>query len=454
MTVKEIFKQYLYRFSGLMAISLLLFAPLAAQPIMVDKIVGVVGKNQILYSDVEDQYMQLKAQGVKPMPSKCEMFEDLLAQKLLVNQAAVDSILVDESQVELELSERINYFVGQIGSEEKLMEYFGKSILEIKEDMRDAIRDQMLMQRMRGEITADMSVTPQEVRSYFNSLPPDSIPYIDAEVEINQIVIKPASSEEAEFEVRERLLEIRERIVDGQNFSTLAVLYSEGPSAPRGGDIGWSTKAVLDPAYFKAAYALKKGQVSKIVESTFGYHIIQLLDKSEDRIHTRHILMRPKVSLEEKQESQNRLDSLVTLIRIDTLTFEEAAMRFSTDEDTRKSGGLMVNPMTGKTSFELDQFETKDYIVIRDLKVGEISKPYETKDEKGNSVYKVIRLKSRTEPHRANLKQDYELLKQMTTLKKQNDIVDEWVAEKIKSTYLRIESPYDDCNFRIEGWQE
>ena len=210
--------------------------------------------------------------------------------------------------------------------------------------------------------------------------------------------------------------------------------------------------STLARPYAKAAFALKKGQVSKIVESSFGYHIIQLLDKSEDRIHTRHILMRPRISTEAKLKAQGRLDSIITRIRIDSLSFEEAARRYSTDEDTRASGGLVVNAYTGNTRFQLDQFETKEYLMIRDMKIGEISEPYETTDEKGNVVYKVIRLKSKTEPHRANLKQDYELLKQMTTVSKQNDIVDEWVEEKVKNTYIRISDPYEECNFRLKGW--
>jgi peptidyl-prolyl cis-trans isomerase SurA len=426
----------------------------AQQPILIDKVVAVVGKKQILYSDIEDQYLQMQAQGIKPLPSRCEMLEDLMTQKLLVNQAEVDSITIDPGQVELELNERINYFVNQIGSEQKLVEYFGKSILEIKEDMYDAISDQMLMQRMRGEITAGMSVTPQDVRSYFNSLPKDSIPYIDAEVEVNEIVIRPSSSQEAVFTVREKLLEIRQRILNGENFATLAVLYSEGPSAPKGGDIGWVSKADVDPSYAKAAFALKKGQVSKIVESEFGYHIIQLLEKTEDRFHSRHILMRPKVTIEEKTKAKERLDSLVTLIRLDTITFERAAMYISDDEDTKNNGGLRVNPYTNNTRFKLDQFETKEYIIIRDLQVGEISKPYESEDVKGNFVYKVLRLKSKTEPHKANLRQDYELLKQMATQKKQNEVVKDWVKEKIESTYIRIEDPYEDCTFQIKGWKK
>ena len=445
--MRFLFKAFIFIYFTILAVNVF------CQPYVVDKIAGVVGKNQILYSDVEDQYLQLMAQRVKPMPTKCQLFEDLLAQKLLVNQAAVDSLVVEESQVEMELNDRIDYFVSQVGTEERLVEYFGKSIIEIKEDMRDAIRDQILMQMMRREITSGFSITPNEVRAYYHSLPEDSIPLIDAEVEINQILIYPATSDEAKFDVREKLLELRQRIINGDNFATLAVLYSEGPSASRGGDIGWSTQAELDPAYAKAAFALKVGQVSKIVESSFGYHIIQLIDRNDDRVHTRHILMKPAISVEEKVAAMQKLDSIVTLVRLDSLTFEQAAMKFSQDEDSRVNGGLMVNPMTGNNRFELDQFETKEYYIIRDLKVGEISDIYESTDDKGNLVYKVIRLKSKTEPHKANLKQDYELLKQMASQQIQNEIVDDWIEEKIKTTYIRISDPYCDCSFRLKGWQ-
>jgi peptidyl-prolyl cis-trans isomerase SurA len=422
------------------------------QPYMVDEIVAVVGKNQVLYSDIEDQYMQMTAQGVKPMPTKCQILEDLLAQKLLVNQADIDSLIVEDAQVEMELNDRIAYFINQIGNEQKLMEYFGKSTLEIKEDMRDAIKEQMLMQKMRQEITSNLSITPAEVRSYFNDLPDDSIPLIDAEVEIQQLVIFPKSSEEAVFEVREKLLALRERIMNGENFATMAVLYSEDGSASKGGDLGWSAKSELDPAYSKAALALKVGQVSKIVETSFGYHIIQLLERTEDRIHTRHIIMKPKISAEAKQSAIGRLDSIMTLIRIDTLTFQKAAVLFSQDEATRNNGGLKLNPATGNTKFQLDQFETQEHYIIRNLKVGEISESFESRDEKGNLVYKIIRLKSKTEPHRASLKNDFELLKQMALMVKQNEIVDEWVVEKMESTYIRINDPYKECSFRLKGW--
>jgi peptidyl-prolyl cis-trans isomerase SurA len=423
-----------------------------SQPYIIDAVVGVVGKNQVLYSEIEDQYMQLQAQGVKPLPSRCQILEELLSQKLLVNQAEVDSIEVNDGEVQLELEQRITYFINQIGSEEKLVEYFGKSILEIKEDMRDAVRDQILMQRMRAQITTDANITPNEVKNYYNSLPADSVPNIDSEVELSQIVIYPSSSEAAILEVKDKLLKMRERIMNGDNFATLAVLYSEGPSAPKGGDIGWAAKADLDPAYAKAAFALKKGQVSKIIESAFGYHIIQLMDRTEDRVLTRHILMKPKITVEEKEKAKARLDSIIQLVRIDTLKFDEAAMIFSMDEDTRMSGGNRINAATGNTKFKVSEFDTKEYYILKDLKIGEISEPYEYTDTKGKLVYKSIMLKSKSEPHKANLKQDFELIKQMAMHQKESEIVDNWVKEKIRNTYILINEPYKDCTFRIEGW--
>lgn len=429
-----------------------LFPAIKSQTYIVDAIVGVVGKNQILYSDIEDQYLQLQAQNVRPMPNRCDILEELLSQKLLVNQAEVDSIEVNEAEVEVELEQRISYFINQIGSEEKLIEYFGKSVLEIKEDMRDAIRDQLLMQRMRMQITADADITPKEVKEFYNKLPPDSIPNIDSEVEISQIVIYPSSSEEAIFEVKDKLLKMRERIINGENFATLAVLYSECPSASKGGDLGWTAKAELDPSFAKAAFALKKGQVSKIVESTFGFHIIQLIDRSEDRVHSRHILLKPKISYEEKDKAKARLDSIMHLVRTDTLKFDRAAMYFSMDEDTRMSGGLRINPESGNTKFIISQFDTKEFYILRDLKVGEISDAFESTDNKGKVVFKTIQLKSKSEPHKANLKQDFELLKGMAMQKKEGYIVDNWVAEKIKSTYIQVNEPYNDCSFRIKGW--
>ncbi len=423
-----------------------------SQSLIADKIVAVVGKSSILYSDIEEQYLQYKAQGQNI--EKCEILEELLAQKLLVTYAEIDSIEVSEGEVEMELEQRMTYFINQIGSEEKLVEYFNKSVLEIKSDMRDMVREQLLMQRMQNEIVKDVAITPREVKDFYNNLPKDSIPLVESEIELSQIVRYPTSGEDQIYEVRKKLLDLRQRILNGESFETLAVLYSEGPSASHGGDIGWAGKAELDPAYAKAAFSLKKGQVSKIVESSFGYHLIQLIDKTEDRIKTRHILMKPKITYSEKQKVKTKLDSLIRVIRLDSIKFETAAMYFSQDEDSRLNGGQKVNPKTLNTRFQIDDFDSKEYYIIRNLQIGEISEAFESEDDKGKVVFKVVKLQSRSEPHRANLKQDFDLLKNMAMADKRGKIVDSWIQNNLKEVYFRIEAPYNNCGFRIKSWNK
>ncbi|MBN2613634.1 MAG: peptidylprolyl isomerase [Bacteroidales bacterium] len=425
-----------------------------AQPIIVDELVAVIGDKKILFSDIEREYASMIQQGQDPYEGlRCSILEGLLTQKLMVNQAQVDSIEVTDLQVESALDQRMQHFVNQIGSEEKLEAYFNKSILEIKDDNRDAIREQLLTERMRSEIVKDLKITPSEIRAFYKKLSPDSIPYINAQVEVSQIVLYPASSEKAVLDVREKLLSLRQRIIDGENFATLAVLYSEDPgSAAKGGDIGYVYKGELDVEYTKAASALKIGQVSRIVESSFGYHIIQLLNRQGDRIHTRHILMKPKITAEEKIKTEERLDSILTLIRLDSLKFETAALYYSEDKDTRLNEGNLVNPNTGNSKFELDEFDTRDYIVINKLGVGEISQPYETMDKTGKTIYKIVKLKSRSNPHVANLKEDYSLFKQMALAAKENEIFMNWIADKIKTTYVKIEDRYKNCDFSFDEW--
>jgi peptidyl-prolyl cis-trans isomerase SurA len=431
---------------------LIILGNLSAQSLVADKIVAVVGKSSILYSDIEDQYMQYKAQGMEI--DRCKIFEDLLAQKLLVTQAEVDSLEVKDEEVEQELQQRLNYFISQVGTEDKLVQYFGKSILEIKEDMRDAVRDQLLMQKMQAEIVKGISITPSEVKQYYNNLDKDSIPEIQSEVEVNQICSYPKISDQAIFDVKEKLLNMRERVLNGENFSTLAILYSEDPSSSKGGDIGWVSKTDVDPAYAKAALSLKPGQVSKIVESAFGYHLIYLVEKTDDRFHTKHILLTPKISTDAKSAVISRLDSIKRVVQLDSLTFEKAAMYYSEDKESRLGGGLRVNPATLNSKFHIDDFTTNEYYVIRNLKVGEISEPFESRDDKNKTVYKIVQLKSRTEPHKANLKQDFDLLKNMALQQKKTEVVNDWVTNKAKDTYIRLESPYDNCNFTNKAWKK
>jgi peptidyl-prolyl cis-trans isomerase SurA len=431
------------------------FSEMSGQVKVIDEVVAVIGDKKVLYSDVEKGLLQLKEAGEKVNDgTRCVILEQLLVQKLLLNQAEVDSIEVTESQVEGELDSRMQYFINMYGTQEKLESYWNKSIIEIKQDTRNEVREGLLTREMRRKITEGISVTPSDVRSYFKNIPPDSLPYINAEVEYNQILIYPKSSEQSIIDVREKLLQIREKVTNGESFATQAIIHSEDGSAVRGGDIGWMSRAELDPGYSKAAFALKKGAISRIIESSFGFHIIQCLDKTDDRIHTRHILIKPKISFEEKRMATAKLDSIVRLVRLDSLKFDQAAIAFSQDEDTRINGGQAVNPGRGGVRWSLDEFPPGEYAIVNKLKIGEISNPYETIDIKGKTVFKVIWLKHRTNPHLGNLKEDYNLFKTKVLQIKENERINEWVEEKIKSTYIRIIDNYKSCPYSLKGWQK
>lgn len=425
------------------------------QPKMIDRVVAIVGDFKILQSDIENLYLQYQAENVTSNGDmKCMILEDFLAQNLLLNQAKIDSIEVSESQVEMQLDSRLDFFISQIGSQERLEQYFNKTILEIKEDFRDMIRDQLITQEMRNTITANVTITPSEVRQFFNNIPDDSIPYIDARIEISQIVLYPPSTEESTLETRQRLLDLRKRITAGENFATLAVLYSESPTAPKGGEMGFMGRAEMDPDYAKAAFSLKKGQVSNIVETAAGFYIIQLIDRREDRINTRHILMRPKVDPTAVEKTISRLDSLADLIRIDSITFDMAARYISQDTKTNVNGGLVVNPADNSTLFGLDELQTSEYEVLRNMNVGEISDPFEAVDENMKKVYKIVMLNRNTKPHKANMKEDYMLLQMMAMEEKKVNVLRDWIEEKISTTFVHIDGSFQSCEFANPAWKQ
>jgi peptidyl-prolyl cis-trans isomerase SurA len=417
-----------------------------AQPIVIDRVIGIIGDFDILQSDIEQELLQMKASGQRLNPSiRCDIYNQFIQRKLLMNQAKIDSVEVGSDMVELQMEARLDYFISQFGSEQEMEEYFGRSIFDIKDDLREAIQEQMVTDQVRRSIVEDVTTTPSDVKNFYRSMDPDSIPYINTTVELEQIVTYPNYSEEAVYEVKERLLELRKRVQEGEDFGTLAVLYSEAPEAARRGEIGFMTRSQLDKAYADAAWALKPGQVSKIVESSFGYHIIQMIERRGDRINTRHILMNPKADANAMQKALSKLDSLKTVIEEDSITFEWAAKFYSEDERTSVNGGLVVNPQTNASSFELDQLPTKDYYIIRDMEVGDLSEPFESTDHNQKVCYKMLYLKSRTEPHRANLKQDYMLLQDMALAEKYNEVMQAWYEEKKQTTYISIDPAFRDC---------
>lgn len=426
-------------------------------PIVIDQIVAIVGNKAIKQSDIENEYVQLKAENFQANGDiKCMVFEKMLQTKLMVNQAMLDSLVVSESQLEQELNQRLEMFIAQAGSVEKLEKHFDKSMAEIKKDLMESLRDQQLSNKMQNNIIGTIEITPSEVKNFYKKFPKDSVPIINTQVEIGQIAAYPPFTEKAVAEVKDKLLDLRKRIIAGERFASLAVLYSEDPgSASHGGEIGFSKKSALDAEYAKVAFGLTTpGEVSRIVESEFGYHLIQLIERKGDMVNTRHILMKPKADPESVTKIMHLLDSIAGLIRKDTIKFEKAVLKYSMDVDTRLNRGLQINPKTGDTRFEMDQVTGPDLYAIKKLKPGEISDPIESHDQKGKVFYKILSLRALYPAHPANLKDDNNVLQEMAKNAKRQSILDEWLSEKIKTTFIHIDDSFKGCDFRSKDWMK
>lgn len=421
-----------------------------AQEQVIDEVVAVVGANYILQSDVESQYFQYRAQGQigDAANMKCQIFEDLLFQKLMLNQAELDSVQITDDQINQTMDARFRYYIQQFGSQEKLEQFYKKSLIEIKEDFRTSVKEQMMVEEVQGKIVKDVKVTPSEVRKMYSDLPFDSIPTIGTAYEVASIVKIPEIAPEELEATKERIKGLRERIMKGENFNALAVLYSEDPgSARRGGDIGFANRGQLYPEYEAAAFGLKKGEISDIIKSQAGYHIIQLIERRGEQIHTRHILLMPKVSNEEIRKATKLLDSIAGLIRNNEMTFEEAALKYS-DDPSKINGGLLVNQNTGNTKFTSDQLDPKIYAAVDKMAVGDISKPIALQNEEGKQTLNIFQLKSRTEAHKASIKEDYNMIQAWALDKKKQESMDKWLSDKITKTYFRIGERYENCAFK------
>jgi len=421
-----------------------------AEGVVIDKVIAMVGDNIILKSDLESQVVSYKSQGiVVDQEAKCEMFEDILFQKLLLHQAKLDSVTVSSAEVEGEIDRRMSYFIAQIGSEKKLEQYYKKSIIEIKEEFRVIIKDQMVSQRMQGQITSGIKVTPKEVKIFFSKMSEDSIPMIESEVEYAQILVYAEESDVAKDAARTRIDEIRERIINGESFSTLAILYSEDEgSAKKGGELGFMGRAELVPEFSIAAFNLKKDEVSKVVETQFGFHIIQLIERRGQKSNVRHILIKVKVDEAQVQIAKNLADSVYNIIMTDdTLTFGELAGRYSDDDQTKKSNGLVVNRQTGTSTFSIDQVDPQIYYSIDKMKSGDISEPVPAQTPDGKRGYRIIKLLSKTEPHKATLNTDYSKIQNAALQSKNAETVTEWINTKTGQTYIKIDDEYKNCDF-------
>jgi peptidyl-prolyl cis-trans isomerase SurA len=427
--------------------------PQTAKDSIVDGVVAIVGANVILRSDIENQYLQFRAQGnIQGSAEKvrCQIIEGLLFQKLLYHQAQIDSVKITESQVDGEMDHRMRMFINQIGSPEKLEEYYQKSISEIKEEMRDIIKEQMMVQSSQEKITKDVNITPSEVKAYLKKLPKDSIPEISSEIEVGMIMKSPVIGDAEKQACIDRLKSFKERIKKGDDFSTLAVLYSEDPgSAKKGGELGMFKRGDMRIEFEAAAFKLKPGEISDIVETEDGFHIIQMIERKGEYINVRHILLQPKVLLASMTRAKTILDSVGNLFEQKKITFADAVVKFS-DDPTRNNGGLIINPVTGTSKFEASQLDPKIFFVIDKLKVGDISAPMLYKTERGKEEYRLYYLKTRTVPHKANLQDDYAKIHQMALDEKKMNIMNAWIKERIVKTFISIDEEYRKCPFQRE----
>ncbi len=421
---------------------------------VIDRVVAVVGQNIILQSDIEAQYIQYRLQGgIKGDAAtiRCEILEDLMFQKLMLNQAEMDSITVTDEQVNADVDRWISYFISQLGSQENLEKYYKKTMPEIREDLFRVRKDNILVEQVQQQMLSNVEVTPSEVRKLYYDLPKDSIPMVNSKYEIAHLVKKPPISLDQKLEVKDRLYKMRKRILNGERFSTLALLYSEDPgSAKKGGELGFKGKGELVPEFEAAAFNLRDGEISEVVETEFGFHIIQMIERRGDFVNVRHILLTVKVDPEVLQVAYDELDSIANLINNDSLTFDEAVRRFS-DEKDRINGGVLVNAATGGTLFDVTELDQQVAVVINQMEVGDISVPVPMKTSDNKDACRLIYLRKKTEPHKANLKDDYTLIRDLAMQKKREEIINDWIDSKSGKAYIRVCDDFRDCDFRF-GW--
>ena len=426
---------------------------------IVDKSIAVIGNEMIMISDLEEEVQMMRAQGImSDKNARCEILEDMMESKLFLMQSRVDSLEINADNVESELRGRVDQIRTSLGGDAEVEAYFGKPIYKLRQEWRKTIEDQSLIQQMRGKISDGVpELAPYDVQQYIAHTDSLDLPVVPIKYQLSQICVYP-DREAANIAVKERLLAIRERIINGEKFSTLARIYSQDPgSARRGGELGMASKSIFWPAFSDAAMALKPGVVSQIVETPDGFHIIEVLEKKDDMFNARHILLKPEYTSEDRKEAFRTLDSLKTEIMNEAVTFELAARFYSEDPATRTNGGQMSDPNTGSSYFEIDQLKPQDYAAVRDLKEGEISDPVESLDNEGrngNTVYKIIKVDKIIPSHPATFANDYTLLMNQAKQQLQKKAIDDFIDSKIKSTYILLDPMFEDCVFERDGWYE
>ncbi len=415
---------------------------------VVDKIIAKIDNHIILRSDVEIGYQQMLSSGqTLPPDAKCEIFKSLVVNKILVAKADIDSIIVAADVVESELDRRMQYFIAQAGGRNKLEQTLGKSVTQLKAGLRDQVREQLVTQQVRQTITEDIGVTPDEVRKYFKNLPKDSIPFLSAEVQAGQIVkyadVSPAEKEK----VKKQLFDIKQRLLDGEDFASLARTYSEDfGSRARGGDLGWAGRGTMVPEFEATALRIKENKISDPIESEFGYHLIQLLERRGNRFHARHILIRPKSTETDVERAIQFMDSIKNLMLIDSLTFEKAAKEFSDDPPTRANSGYFQDSNTGSSIVSTDDLDPVIFFILDTMKVGNITAPLPFRSEDGKQAVRLIYYKSYAPPHYANLKDDYQKIYNAAQEYKNYSVLEEWLNKAKKQVFIDIDPAYEGCD--------
>ena len=415
---------------------------------VLDKVIGVVAKYPILLSDLQNSMLETETQGVPA--DKCFAFEMLVFQKLLVAQADRDSVTVTDAEVDTELNRRMGYFVQQFGSEAKLEEFYGKRTNVLKDELRPEVQEQLIAEKMNGKITGETKLTPAEVRQYFAKIPVDSLPLIESEVELQQLVKKPVFSADAKKEAKETLESYRQRVLKGEvSMSTIARLYSEDPGSAKDGGHYEFGRGVMDPSFESVAFRLKKGEISNVFETPYGYHFILLEQRKGEMVAIRHVLIMPKMSNEDVFACKRQLDSIYEVIKEGKMTFEEAVKKFSDDEETKQNAGLMINPANASTRFDnetLGQLDKNMVATLNSMQPGDFSKAMQFATPDGKPGYRLIKLKNRIDPHKANLKEDYQRISMMATQDKKKELVREWIKKRSKITYIKLDKEYT-CKF-------
>ena len=426
---------------------------------IVDKTIAVVGNEVITISQLEEEVQMMMAYGMMSDKSgRCEILEQMMSSKIFLMQARVDSLEVNNDMVETELRSRMDNVRTQLGGDEAVEEYFKKPLHKLRQEWRSAITDQTLTQQMQQEIAKKVpELTPYDVQQYVDATDKADLPMVPMKYQLSQICIYP-DRDAANLAVKERLLAIRERILNGEKFATLARIYSQDPgSARKGGELGMASKSIFWPAFSDAAMALKPGIVSQIVETPDGFHIIEVLEKKGDMFNARHILLKPEYTVDDRDKAFKTLDSLKTELANGAVTFELAARFYSQDPATRTNGGQMADPMTGSSYFEIDALKPQDYAAIKNLNVGDVSVPVESLDNEGrsgNTVYKIIKVDKIIPAHAASFQNDYNMLLDQAKQQKSMEAIDEFINSKIKTTYIVIDPLFGDCDFEREGWKE